>query len=568
MLKSHVKFHSTSGKRQILIVDDELVNREMLSFMASTDFDSFLAADGEEALKILRDEAEHISLVLLDLMMPGIDGYEVLKIMRKDTRYARIPVIVLTSEEKAEVECLHLGASDFIIKPFHSPEVILARMQRTIELSEDRTIISSTEREPLTGLFVKNYFYRYAEQFDQYHTDLQMDAVALDISHFHLINEMYGRDAGDEVLKRMGSFIREQVLSKTDGMAARLDADKFLLYLPHDMVRYEDMLVQLNEHFNLFSDVNVRVRSGVYLNVDKMIDIERRFDRASQAASRIKNDFSKAISFYDNTIYEREMYAERLLSEMDTALAEKQFEVWYQPKYNVAGFEPVLSSAEALVRWRHPELGMISPGLFIPLFEKNGLIQKLDYYIWAKVGEDIRHWKETGKGALPVSVNVSRMDLYHHDLASYLQKILEDNGLSSNAIYLEITESAYTENPEQIVMMIDLLRNKGFLIEMDDFGTGYSSLSMLADIPVDIVKLDMKFVQNLRTNEKQETLVRLIMDIAKYLNVRVVAEGVEEEGQVDFLRKVGCMIIQGYDFSKPLPEPELAELLSREGRNR
>ncbi len=166
MLKSHVKFHSTSGKRQILIVDDELVNREMLSFMASTDFDSFLAADGEEALKILRDEAEHISLVLLDLMIPGIDGYEVLKIMRKDTRYARIPVIVLTSEEKAEVECLHLGASDFIIKPFHSPEVILARMQRTIELSEDRTIISSTEREPLTGLFVKNYFYRYAEQFD------------------------------------------------------------------------------------------------------------------------------------------------------------------------------------------------------------------------------------------------------------------------------------------------------------------------------------------------------------------------------------------------------------------
>ncbi len=562
MLKSHVKFHSTAGKRLVLIVDDEQVNRELLGFIVSSDFDVLYAASGEEAMQVLKENAQHISLVLLDLMMPGMDGFDVMRIMRNDSKYEEIPILVLTNEEKAEVESLRLGASDFIIKPFRNPEVIIARMQKAIELFEDRRIIESTEREPLTGLFIKNYFYRYAEQYDQYHSDTEMDAVALDISHFHLINEMYGRDAGDGVLRHLGAFLKD-VIERTNGLACRLEADKFLAYLPCGTENYEEMFLKINEHFNSYSDINVRVRGGIYKSVDKELDIERRFDRAMQAVNQIKSDFTKSFSYYDITKHEREVYAERLISEFDTAIESRQFKVYYQPKYNVQGDEPVLTSAEALVRWNHPELGMVSPGLFIPLFEKNGLIQKLDYHIWARVAEDVRGWKERFGRSVPVSVNVSRVDLYHHDLVTYLQKILAENSLSTKEMYLEITESAYTENSDQIVYVIDLLRNKGFEIEMDDFGTGYSSLNMLADIPVDILKLDMKFVQNLRTNQKQETLVRLIMDIAKYLKMRVVAEGVEEKSQVRFLKEVGCNIIQGYYFSKPLPEEEFAQLLQR-----
>jgi len=562
MLKSHVKFHSTAGKRLVLIVDDEQVNRELLGFIVSSDFDVLYAASGEEAMQVLKENAQHISLVLLDLMMPGMDGFDVMRIMRNDSKYEEIPILVLTNEEKAEVESLRLGASDFIIKPFRNPEVIIARMQKAIELFEDRHIIESTEREPLTGLFIKNYFYRYAEQYDQYHSDTEMDAVALDISHFHLINEMYGRDAGDGVLRHLGAFLKD-VIERTNGLACRLEADKFLAYLPCGTENYEEMFLKINEHFNSYSDINVRVRGGIYKSVDKELDIERRFDRAMQAVNQIKSDFTKSFSYYDITKHEREVYAERLISEFDTAIESRQFKVYYQPKYNVQGDEPVLTSAEALVRWNHPELGMVSPGLFIPLFEKNGLIQKLDYHIWSRVAEDVRGWKERFGRSVPVSVNVSRVDLYHHDLVTYLQKILAENSLSTKEMYLEITESAYTENSDQIVYVIDLLRNKGFEIEMDDFGTGYSSLNMLADIPVDILKLDMKFVQNLRTNQKQETLVRLIMDIAKYLKMRVVAEGVEEKSQVRFLKEVGCNIIQGYYFSKPLPEEEFAQLLQR-----
>lgn len=561
MLKSHVKFHSSGARRLILIVDDEAVNREMLGFIVSNDFDVVYAEDGAQAAEVIKKEGTKLSLVLLDLMMPVMNGYDVMKFMKEDEEFRKIPIIVLTSEKGAEVECLKLGASDFIPKPFSMPEVILARMEKTIELHEDRDIIRSTERESLTGLFIKDYFYRYCEQFDQYHS-VPMDAVALDISHFRLINEMYGRETGDGVLVHMGGFIKD-LIEKTNGIACRVEGDRFFMYLPHDIVDYEAMFVGLNDHFLNYSDINVRVRGGIYLDVDKNISIERRFDRATLMTARMKNDFTKSIAYYDDSIHEREIFEERLVNEFEKAIAQDQFEVYFQPKYNVEQETPVLSSAEALVRWKHPKFGMISPGIFIPLFEKNGLIQKLDYHLWARTARMIREWKDELGIYSPVSINVSRVDLYHSDLPEFLQGIIKENGLSVDDILLEITESAYTENPDQVISMIEQLRNLGFRIEMDDFGTGYSSLNMLADVPVDILKLDMKFVQNLRSNEKRETLIRLIMDIARYLNVLVVAEGVEDEDQVAFLRSVGCNIIQGYYFSRPLPEADFRKLLKK-----
>ena len=559
MLKSHGKFNSKSGKRLVLIVDDEQVNREILSHIANEDFDPITASDGYEAMTLIRENKDFLSLVLLDLLMPRMNGYDVLREMKKDDELSAIPVIVLTSEESAEVECLRLGAADFIVKPFNMPEVIMARMRRTVELSEDRQIIRSTERDELTSLFNKDFFYRYAEQYDHFHADQPMDAIALDICHFHMINELYGKDAGDEVLKRLSSYIRE-VITNADGMACRVEADKFLLYLPHRDRKYEEMLMEMNEHFASYQDLHIRVRGGVYANVDKSIIAARRFDRAVQASNTIRRDYSRVVGYYDPTTFERELYAGRLIRDIGEAIANEQFEIRYQPKYNISGDEPFLTSAEALVRWNHPDLGVISPGIFVPLFEKNGLIQQLDFYIWQKVAEHKKRWRENYDLKIPVSINVSRVELYGHATMDYLEGLLHDNGLPPEELYLEITESAYTENAEQIALMVEELRDRGFKIEMDDFGTGYSSLNMLADIPVDILKMDMKFVHNLSNSKKRERLVRLIIDIAKYLNVDVVAEGVEEQYQVDFLKNSGCYIIQGYYFSKPLSEQEFVRL--------
>jgi len=558
MLKSHERFHSANGKRLILIVDDEAVNRELLKLMLSEDYEILCAENGQEALQLIRDRAQVLSLVLLDLIMPGMHGLDVLRQMKEDGTLNNLPVIVMTSEKHAEVESLRLGAMDFILKPFDMPEVVQARIRRIIELSEDRMIIRSTERDALTGLYSREYFYRYAEQFDQFHKDLATDAIVIDINHFHMINERYGKARGDEILKTISRQLLT-IVQNNGGMVCRRSADTFLIYCPH-VKDYKAILNQASAGLSgPDSDSGrVRLRMGVYQMVDKSIDIERRFDRAKLAADRVRGAYAASIEFYDNELHEKQLFAERLLENVESAFREHQFKVFYQPKFNIRGETPRLASAEALVRWMHPELGTISPGIFIPLFEKNGLIQRLDEYVWQEAAAQVNRWKEAFDVTLPVSVNVSRIDLYDPNLVGKFRSLMLDNSLDPADYLLEITESAYTENSDQIIRTVTDLRSLGFRVEMDDFGTGYSSLNMLTSLPIDALKLDMKFVRNILQDKRNLRMLELMIDIAEYMHVPVIAEGVETEDQMLFLKGMGCHMVQGYYFSKPLP-PEQFE---------
>jgi EAL domain-containing protein (putative c-di-GMP-specific phosphodiesterase class I) len=260
---------------------------------------------------------------------------------------------------------------------------------------------------------------------------------------------------------------------------------------------------------------------------------------------------------------ERSIYQQRMIEDIDDSIANHDFVVYFQPKFGIRGDEPRLRSAEALIRWKHPELGMISPGDFIPLFESNGLIQKLDNYVWREAAKQVRAWKDAYGISIPVSVNVSRIDICDPELEEKLVQIMADFTLSPDDLMLEITESAYADNARRLVEVIDHLRAMGYKIEMDDFGSGYSSLNMLTTISIDVLKMDMKFVRNMQKDEKSLKLVELILDIAEFLNVPVVAEGVEEESQLKLLKERGCELIQGYYFSKPVP-PEEFEVFIRE----
>ena len=553
MLKSHEKFHSVNGKRQILIADDELINREMLGNLLNSDYELIFAVDGQDALEKIRENGETLSLILLDLLMPRLNGLEVLQQVKKDPALQYIPIIVITSDQRSEIESLTLGASDFIPKPYPQPGVIQARILRTIELSEDRQIINSTERDPLTGLYNREYFYRYAEQFDHYHKDTDMDAIVVDVYHFRMINERFGADYGDEVLRRIGGRVREMV-QDTGGIVCRSEADTFLVYCPHGK-DYKAIMENASIGLAGEESVNnrVRLRMGVYVNADKSLDIERRFDRAKMAADTVRSSFSNNIGFYDSRMHEKELYAEQLIEDFHKAIEEKQFSVFYQPKFDVRQDIPVLAGAEALVRWQHPEIGMISPGFFIPLFESNGLIQTLDRYVWREAAARIREWKERFGIVVPVSVNVSRVDMYEPDLIDVFRSILDENGLTPNELLLEITESAYTQDSEQIVEVVNSLRTLGFHIEMDDFGTGYSSLNMISTLPIDALKLDMQFIRNAFSRKRDTKLLEVIIDIADYLAVPVIAEGVETEEQLNALKAMGCDMVQGYYFSKPVP---------------
>ena len=561
MLKNHEKFHSANGKRTILVADDEQINRAILGAILENDFEVLYAENGKEALEILEENREIISVVLLDLMMPVMSGMDLLRHLKEEPELQRIPVIVLTSDQTAEIECLSLGAIDFISKPYPQAGVILARVTRIIELSEDQQIIHSTERDPLTGLYNREYFYRYAEQFDQFHKEMDMDAIVLDVNHFHMINERYGKHCGDDVLRRVGESVRN-VVRESGGIVCRRSGDTFMVYCPH-REDYRDILENASVSFteDASSDTRVRLRMGVYSRVDKVLDIERRFDRAKSASDTVRGSFAKTIGFYDSAMLETELYEERLVEDFSAAIRQEQFTVFYQPKFNVRSENPVLSSAEALVRWQHPELGMISPAVFIPLFENNGLIQKLDTYVWQHAAAQIRDWKDRLGVSVPISVNVSRIDMYDPGLVEEFQALLKKYELLPGEFLLEITESAYTQDSAQIISTVKRLRNLGFMIEMDDFGTGYSYLNMISSLPIDALKLDMKFIRDAFRDGKDTRLIELIIDIADYLNVPVIAEGVETEEQLNALRAMGCEIVQGYYFSRPVPAVEFERFL-------
>ncbi len=561
MLESQTRFQTLNGKRKILVVEDEMINQEILKFILQENYDVLIASNGSEALEIADRELDMLSLVLLDLNLPDMHGLDVLRQLRTDARTSRVPVIVMTAEKEAEVESLTVGAIDFIPKPYPQPKVILARVLRTIELNEDRALIRSTERDQLTGLYTREYFYRYAQQFDLYHKDTAMDAVVLDINHFHMINERYGRAYGDELLRHVANTVRERV-SDAGGIVCRREADTFLIYCPHR----EDYDAFLNTTVQSIKDdgkagSRLRMRIGVYANSDKDIDLERRFDRAKLAADTIRHSFSKTVAIYDDSLHETEVYSEQLLEDFASAIEEKQFLVYYQPKFDIRPDDPVLSSAEALVRWKHPQLGMISPGVFIPLFEQNGLIQQLDHYVWEVAAAQIRDWRERLGLELPVSVNVSRIDMYDPALPEKLEDIVRRNQLQCSDLLLEITESAYTENSGQIIESVQRLRKAGFRIEMDDFGSGYSSLNMLSTLPIDALKLDMQFIRNAFRERKDTRLLEFVISLADSLGVPTIAEGVETAEQLFTLKIMGCDIVQGYYFSRPLPADAFEEYM-------
>ena len=557
-----IKSKQIQRPKLVLIVDDQEINRDVLGSILEDDYELLYAENGEEALNIMREQRERLSIVLLDLMMPVLNGFEVLETVRNDELLRQIPIIVLTAERSAELQALQMGASDFIPKPFDEQEVILARVSRVVELSEGRQLISAAEHDKLSMLYTRNFFMEYAERIFQYHPELHMDAVVINIEQFHSINALNGRNFGDRVLQVIGEEINA-FLAGTEGIASRFEADRFAIYCMQQP-DYRALLNRFQDRVNrLTRKVSIRLRMGVK-TWQEGVEPLMMFDHARAACNRVRGDFQNPLMFYDDDMRMKELLNQRLLNDLHSAADERQFKVFYQPKYDIQADPPRLASAEALIRWKHPELGMISPGEFIPLFEGNGLISVVDNFVWKEAAAQITAWREKYGFTLPVSVNVSRADVFDPTLVERLAELVESNGLDYGSIKLEVTETAYADDANQVLDVILRLRERGFEIEMDDFGSGYSSLNMLSDMPVDVLKMDMKFIRNIENSETDRKLVTLILDIAKFLDVSVVAEGVETEGQLAILRSGNCDLVQGYFFSRPLPPEEFEQLIRRE----
>ncbi len=420
-----------------------------------------------------------------------------------------------------------------------------------------------TALDPLTGLYSKEQFFSRATEYDKLHPQQGVDAIVLNYNKFHLINELYGRGYGDKVLCAIGDCINKTA-KEHNGIACRYDADIFYMYINHQD-NYDFLISQVSSELaSIMNTPDTRIRIGIYPDTSMAASLQQRFDRAIQACNCVtKNGHSSTYEIYDEKMHKRELYEAMLLDSIGDALNENQFKLVFQPKYDIHGEKPKLSSAEVLIRWQHPDFGDVRPDFFIPLFEENGLIRQLDRYVWREAAKQIRIWRDEFGYTIPVSVNVSRVDIFDLDFLSYLKQIVEENGIETKDLHLEITETAYTDNVDQIVGVVKELQKEGFMVEMDDFGKGYSSFNMLTTLPLDALKLDIGFIKGIAENNKEMNLLDCILKIAKLLNLTVIAEGVESAKQYLLLKNAGCDEIQGYYFSKPLDSGAFESLLQQ-----
>ena len=553
----------TVEKKEILVVEDDRLNRAMLADILSRQYFVLTAENGLKALEVLRERKESVALILLDVMMPVMDGYGFLRRIREDPALSSIPVIVTTANgsEADELAALEQGAADFLPKPYR-PQIILHKVARLIDLREKAAMAGQPRYDRLTGLCSKEAFCREARERICAHPERQYTLICSNVENFKLYNDIFGPPAGDRLLCDIAALFRS--LTEDDDLCGRFEADRFVL-LKSQTRRTDDYdrFAEAGQQA-LDGDKSVVLKWGVYEVTDGDVPVEKMCDRALLAADSIKGQYNVRCAVYDDALRDKLLREQIITESMETALREGQFQVYFQPKFSLP--DDRLAGAEALVRWDHPTLGFLSPGEFIPLFERNGFITRLDTSVWERTCALLHRWTAQGMAVVPVSVNISRVDIFQADVADILLRLTQQYELDPRLLHLEITESAYTEHPEQIIAAVDKLRGLGFVIEMDDFGSGYSSLHMLDQMQLDVLKLDMKFIQSETAKSLENGILRFVVDLARRMDLRVVAEGVETREQLERIRELGCDYVQGFFFAKPMPSREFETYLSRGAR--
>ena len=555
--------------RTILVVDDQKINRIVLRKMLSAEYKVVEAGDGQEAITMLHAPGTNVSLILLDLVMPVMDGDEFLQLKQRDPVLSNIPVIVTTAEYGTEKEALALeyGANNFVTKPYRDTRVIMQRVRNTIKLRETSEMANAMETDRLTKGFNKVGFVQRATDIIVQNPDEAFDLVSTDIESFKLVNELHGMEVGDQLLRDIAHWLSEAAEHDEIYLFGRSSADVFLILLRHDIEHTKKIVLALSAYLKTYSlDISLELKAGCYTTgsekPDKSVDLM--CDRADMTTKSIKGHYGEHFAAYDDSLRISLLKEQDITSNMQQALNNQEFVVYYQPKFNLNNLSIV--GAEALVRWRKPDGTLVSPGDFIPLFERNGFITQVDIYVWEKVCINIKKWlAQLGDKMIPISVNVSRVDIYRPHLVETLVGLVEKYGIPIELLHLEITESAYTENATKLVGVVKQLHDTGFIIEMDDFGKGYSSLNMLSELPIDILKLDMNFMQNSSTG-RQHNVLNFVVGLSKWLGLKLIAEGVETGEQVNSLRSMSCEIGQGYYYSKPIEEAKFTDKLFKDVR--
>ncbi|HDK5741954.1 TPA: bifunctional diguanylate cyclase/phosphodiesterase, partial [Clostridioides difficile] len=384
----------------------------------------------------------------------------------------------------------------------------------------------------------------------------------IDVDKFKYINDMFGYDMGNDTLIHISNTIASEL--KEDEIFARVSADHFVLLIKYKTD--DDIKTRLNNIYN-----KVQILSNPKINYYKLIldcgiykisksdnDINTIMDRANTARKTIKGGHKNSFAFYDKEMHKKILKEKEIENSMVDALNNGEFIVYFQPKYSLSDYQII--GAEALVRWDNPQKGLIPPIEFIPVFERNGFIVNIDFYVFEEVCKKIREWMDEGQKVVPISVNLSRMHFVNSNFIEKFKLIVDKYKIPTRLIELELTETAVLDNIEGLLDTMNNLKEKGFVISMDDFGTGYSSLNLLKELPVDILKLDRAFFTEKDESNNEKIVISNVIKMAKELKMKVISEGVETISQVEFLKQIGCDMVQGYLFSKPMPVKEFEKI--------
>lgn len=544
------------AKRKILVVEDNELNREILSSFLEEKFDVILAENGEEGLKILGEHYRELSVVLLDICMPVCDGFEFLRRRNKDKLLSTIPVIVMTgsNSKDAEIQCLDLGAVDFIPKPYNF-KIVVGRINSVIKLRESVLTLTAVEHDELTGIYTRQAFFYHAKTLLKAKAEERFHLIVADIRDFKLINSSYGDKIGDEVLCYLAKTYTKMF---RDGLVSRYGSDQFVCMTYGDWDLSLETMKKLTEEIAENAPIpNLMIKYGVYEDVDTSLPISVICDRGFMAIRSIRDNYEHSIAYYTEEMNQKQMQDRALENRFESAISNKEFVAYFQPKYDVK-IEKIVG-AESLVRWINSDGSMVMPGDFIPLYERDGLIVRLDEYIFRHVCEFQRELMEKGQELLQISVNLSRASIHYIGVVDRYVEIVKETGIPFSCVPIELTETA-TLNNVKIRDFTERLVNAGFALHMDDFGSGYSSLITLSELPFNTLKIDKSLIDCIG-QQKGRMVVQQVIILAHGLGMNVIAEGVETAEQVELLREMECDDIQGFYYSRPLPREEFIKKL-------
>ncbi|RHO04146.1 EAL domain-containing protein [Clostridium sp. AM22-11AC] len=549
---------NTGEKRKILIVENDEFNLKSLISLLADRYEIITACDGKIGLRLLEENYKDLALVLMNIQIPVLSGFDFLRKVQEDPFLSLIPIIVMTASDapKTEVVCLNLGAADYIRKPYHA-ELIKKRLENVIRLRESSVSLREIEKDSLTGLYTEQAFFHYSRRIMQFRSDKKMHVIIGRIKDFELIISIYGRKKANELLCYMASIYNKKFKY---GLLAKKGKASFLCLLSDDYkLDHQRMDNVINEFTENAPIKGIRIKYGIYKNIDKNLPITTICDYASMAAETVMEDYNHDYAYYTDELAQKRIYNQMIENCFTDALKNKEFMIYYQPKIDVIT-EKVIG-AEALVRWQRTDGSMISPENFIPIYEKNGQIQKLDAYIFGQVCRLQKRILDESKKLLSVSVNLSRSSILCEEIVEQYTKIVRENDIPITCVPLEITESASVYG-QKVVKVAERLLQSGFKLHIDDFGSGYSSMESLSRLPFSVLKIDKSLIDHI-CETRVEILVNHIIKLSKDLNMRVLAEGVETKEQLDILRKIKCDEIQGFYYARPMPEVEFVEYVRR-----